>query len=141
MAYKLLLATAVSLGLGTGMALAQSTTTAPSVGATPDSSASAQLPAGWEGAIGDAFFSDTDSGTLRSEEEVRANFNSLSAEQQAQVRSHCETLDTAAASPGMTGSDTGATDDNLTTGSTVDSTVPMSLTASIEQACGWIDNM
>lgn len=140
MSYKLLLAVALSLGMGSGLALAQSDTSGATLGATADVTTDAQLPTGWEGPIGDAFFSDTDAGTLRSEDEVRANFDALTVEQQAQVRSHCETYDTASAETGasMSATTETETDDTLTTGSTTDGS--MMLTASIEQICGWIDS-
>jgi hypothetical protein len=130
MATKLLIAAALSLGLGSGLALAQSDTTDSAAGAAP--SMDTQLPAGWEGAIGDAFFSDTDAGTLRTEAEVKSGFEGLTPEQQAQVRAHCDTYDTAAADTMDT------TDDSLTTGSTTDD--PM-LSASLEQVCDWVGSM
>lgn len=111
MTYKLFLAATLSLGLGTGIALAQSdtTTTDSTLGAAPDATAGSDLPTGWEGAIGDAFFSDADAGILRSEDEVRANFNTLTETQKAEVRDHCELYDTA------------AVDVDTTTGSSMDS--------------------
>lgn len=121
---KLLVAAALSLGLGTGIALAQDDLTQPDT--SPPTGAT--LPMGWEGPIGDAFFSDPATGTLRTEEEVRANWQGLTDEQQAEVRAHCATVDTAAAEP----------DDDMTTGSVTDDATQ---TAAIEQACEWVDAM
>lgn len=96
MTYKLLVAATFALGLGTAIAVAQTDTVQPEAGAAPDVTTDTHLPSGWDGAIGDAFFSDAELGTLRSQEEVQANWETLTDEQQAQVRSHCDTIDTAA---------------------------------------------
>lgn len=125
MTYKLLTAAAFSLALGTA-AFAQATL-APDAEATPD----AGMPMEWEGPVGEAFFSDPAVGTLRSEEEVRANWENLTADQQAQVREHCETVDVAAAE--NLESPPAAEDEQLTTGSIH--------TASIGQLCGWLNTM
>lgn len=144
MTYKLLVAATLSLGLGTAIAMAQTDpgADAPLTGASPGSAAESHLPPGWDGAIGDAFFSDPLEGTLRSPEEIQANWDTLSDEQQAQVRSHCDTADTAAADTMPAPGDTAAgaeTDDQVTTGST---TPDESLhTASIEQVCDWVGTM
>lgn len=124
MTYKLLVAAALSLGLGTGIAMAQDVTQPQPNAASPD----AQLPMGWEGPIGDAFFADPQLGTLRSQEEVRTNWGALTDEQQAQVRSYCDTVDTAAA----------GTDEDVTTGSTTPDTAHM---ASVVQVCDWVGQM
>lgn len=143
MTYKLLVAAALSLGLGTAVAMAQTDTIEPEAGAAPDATAGSQLPMGWDGAIGDAFFADPELGTLRSQEEVSANWETLTDEQQAQVRAHCDTVDTAAADTMEAPADdttAGADvmDDDVTTGSTSPDTTH---TASIEQVCGWVDTM
>ena len=123
---KFLIAAALSLGLGTGFAMAQNDVIQPDASPAPGSETT--LPMGWEGPIGDAFFSDPATGTLRTEEEVRANWQGLTDEQQAEVRAHCATIDTAAAEP----------DDDMTTGSVTDDATQ---TAAIEQACEWVDAM
>lgn len=97
MTYRILAAATLSLGLGTAVAMAQTTTVQPDAGAAPDAGMQTTLPMGWDDAVGDAFFSDADLGTLRSQDEVQANWNDLSEAQQAQVRAHCATIDTAAA--------------------------------------------
>lgn len=126
MTYKLLVAAALSLGLATATAMAQTSPTQPDAGASPSA---APLPMGWDGAIGDAFFANPGLGTLRSQEEVTTNWQTLTAEQQAQVRTHCDTVDTAgAATP----------DSQVTTGST---TADATHTASIKQVCDWVDAM
>jgi len=130
MTFKLLAAIALSLGLGTAVALAQTDPIQPETGATTDSGAT--LPPGWEGALGDAFFSDPTTGTLRSQDEVQANWQNLTEEQQAQVRAHCETTATA-------GADTGAAaDDEVTTGST---TPDGTNVVAMQQICEWVDAM
>lgn len=126
MTYKFLVAAALSLGLGTAIAAAQTGATLPSAGASAPAS---QLPMGWDGAIGDAFFADRELGTLRSQQEVTANWQALTAEQQAQVRTDCDTVDKAgAATP----------DDKMTTGST---TPDAAHAASMKQVCDWVDAM
>ena len=90
MTMKIILAAALSLGLG-GAALAQ---TDSSGNASKNASAGdmGSMPSEWEGAIGDAFYSDTTAGTLRSHEEVSSNWSNLTAEQQARVRDRCATV-------------------------------------------------
>ena len=130
MTHKLLIAAALTLGLGTATAMAQTTPAQPETGAASPGMQDT-LPMGWEGPIGDAFFSDAPAGTLRSEAEIRANWEGLTSEQQAQVRSDCANVDTAA-----TQSDDS---DDMTTGSVTpdDGTV----TASVEQVCGMVGAM
>lgn len=57
-------------------------------------------PAEWQGTLGDAFYSDFSAGTLRSQDEIRSNWGNLSPENQAMVREHCATMDTASATGG-----------------------------------------
>jgi hypothetical protein len=94
MSYKIIPALAFSLSLGTA-AVAQTMDTDIEAGA--EAGLAAELPAGWEGEIAGAFFEDEELGILRDESEARANFEALGEEQQAQVRAHCATVDTAAA--------------------------------------------
>ncbi|MCO5147249.1 MAG: hypothetical protein M9895_13865 [Aquamicrobium sp.] len=129
---KFLIAAALSLGLGTGIAMAQNDMLQPD--AAPGSDAETTLPMGWEGPIGDAFFADPATGTLRTEDEVRANWQGLTEEQQAEVRTYCATVDTAAATPPDQ-----MTDDQMTTGSITPDEANQ--VAAIQQACGWVDAM
>lgn len=138
--HKLLLAASLSLGLATAAVAQTGTDTA--VGG------SGNLPMGWDGAIGDAFYSDTQTGTLRSEAEARANWDSLSSEQQAQVRSHCVSVDTAGGAGTMPGNDSDVTGSTGSTGSagsqssSSDTSLPgagADYTASIQQVCSWIE--
>jgi predicted Fe-S protein YdhL (DUF1289 family) len=135
MKYALIAALTASVGLTTA-ALAQTTPTAEGSAQTAVSG----LPADWQGEIAAAFFADPETGTLRSEEEVRSNWANLSAEQKASVTGYCETV--------VAGTDTdttaSVTTDSETTGDAAagattgaDATV----TASLEQLCGWIENM
>lgn len=121
MTSKILIAAALSLGLGTAVAMAQNDQLEPDAGAAPG--AETTLPAGE--AAGEAFFTDPATGALRTEEDVRANWQTLSEEQQAEVRVFCDTVDMAA-----------TPDDDMTTGSVTTDEV-----ASIEQSCGWIEGM
>lgn len=81
MTYKLLTAAALSLSLGTAVAFAQGD-------AGPE--APAGPPADWDPAVSEAFFSDSEAGTLRTADEARTNWATLSPEQQDAVRAHCE---------------------------------------------------
>lgn len=65
--------------------------------------------ADWTGPIADALFTDQSKTTLRSEQEIRANWANLSAEQQNQIKEDCNTVQTAAAGTGTTGTTTGTT--------------------------------
>lgn len=94
MSYKIIPALAFSLSLGTA-AVAQTMDTDIEAGA--ETGLAAELPAGWEGEIAEAFFEDEELGALRDESDVRANFEDLDEIQQAQVRAHCLAIDTAAA--------------------------------------------
>lgn len=124
---KLLIAAALSFGLGTGVAMAQNDILQPD--AAPGTTTT--LPMGWEGPIGDAFFADPATGTLRPEGEVRANWQSLTMQQQAEVRTYCATVDTAA--------NVTPPDDQMTTGSiTPDDATHV---AAIDKACEWIKDM
>ena len=123
---RFLIATALSLGLGTGIAMAQNDMLQPD--AAPGTDTETTLPNVWEGPAGDAFFADPATGTLRTEDEIRANWQGLTEEQQAEVRAYCDTVDTAGTPP----------DAKMTTGSiTPDATQ----VAGIQQACGWVDAM
>jgi hypothetical protein len=131
MTRKLLIATALTLGFGAATAMAQTTTPAqPETGAASPGMQNT-LPSGWEGAIGDAFFTDTAAGTLRSEGEIRANWEGLNDDQQAQVRSDCSTVASAGAQ----------TDDDLTTGSVTPDEGGTTNMAALEQICDVVGAM
>lgn len=110
----------LSLGLGATGALAQ-TSPAP---ATPAPGADATigtvttLPQGWEGAIGDTFFDDTATGSLRSEADISTSWRALSAEDQATVREYCVRFEAEhGTEAGMTGTGvTGTGDTTVGTG-------------------------
>lgn len=125
---RFLIAAVLSFGLGTGVAMAQTNTTQPD--AAPAPGMDSTLPSGWSGAIGEAFFTDPAAGTLRSEDEVRTNWEGLSEEQQAQVRAECTTVASAQEEP----------KDDMTTGSVTPGNDNMHM-ASIQQACEWVDAM
>lgn len=129
MTFKLLAIAATSLSLGTMGALAQTDTT-PGTGAV-DGMPHEGMPMEWEGSIGDAFYSDPELGTLHGEDEMRANWDGLSEEDQTAVREYCERYSMDEGGVGM-GADTGtgaATDtgaptaaDTGTAGEATDST-------------------
>jgi predicted Fe-S protein YdhL (DUF1289 family) len=112
MTYKLIVALALSLGLGTA-ALAQTTDNN-----QPDTSGGTLLPGNtgnapvrpaWDAAINDAFYVDAEAGTLRTEDEIRTNWGSLSADQQAMVRTDCDaTTASVEAKPGEASPDADA---------------------------------
>jgi len=52
------------------------------------------LPEKWSGPITDTFFTDSSGSTMRSDDEVTSRWGSLSADQQAQVRSDCRDMTT-----------------------------------------------
>ena len=84
---KILAITALTLSL-TGAALAQTDGSATS-GSSPGEAIEDQMPAGWKGPIADTFYTDSTAGTMRTEEEIRTGWATLSAEQQAQVKTDC----------------------------------------------------
>ena len=77
----------VALGLSTAV-FAQDATTESDTGIVATGT-----PLDWDESMNDAFFSDTTSGTLRTDAEITANWASLTPEQQDRVRQHCETVD------------------------------------------------
>ena len=134
---SIIAATALSLCLGTA-AFAQSGTATTDTGASGaagttttgasamglSASADTGIPSTWSGQISDSFFSDPAEGTLLSQEEVKANWASLSADQQAQVRQDCSSMSASATgmgsdtmASGTTGSDLSGTSGSATTGS------------------------
>ncbi|MFN3549894.1 MAG: hypothetical protein ACK4U0_20600 [Mesorhizobium sp.] len=134
---RMMTATAVALML-CAPAFAQTATTDTANSSTSMSSA---MPQGWNDELGNAFFSDSELGTLRTEEEISTNWASLSAEQQAQVTGYCDTMDTASAtgSAGSTmpsgdaasGAATTDTTAGITAGTTVDPSLPGGTTAGV----------
>lgn len=78
---RILSATAVSLLLGTAAFAQTAETNQPDEINTPSS--------GWEASVNETFFSDMNTGTLRSAEEIKAGWAKLNAEQQASVKGEC----------------------------------------------------
>ncbi|WP_394889263.1 hypothetical protein ACG873_28960 [Mesorhizobium sp. AaZ16] len=122
MMYKLIAASMLTLALGAS-AIAQSSTTGTTGGtsgtttATPGTAdtmmmteADKALTKDWSGPIGDAFFTDDTMATLKSQDEIKSSWASLSTEQQAQVKQDCATVSSStAAAPGAgTSTDTTA---------------------------------
>ena len=131
---RMMTASAIALML-CAPAIAQTTTT----GTENSSAMSSAMPQGWNTELGNAFFSDPELGTLRTEEEINTNWASLSAEQQAQVTGYCDTMDTASASGGAgstmpsgdaaSGAATTDTTAGVTTGTTANPSIPGDTTA------------
>jgi hypothetical protein len=109
MMYKLIAASMLTMALGTS-AIAQSSTTGTSgtsgtttttPGATDTmmmTEADKALTKDWSGPIGDAFFTDDSMTTLKSQDEIKSSWATLSAEQQAQVKQDCAGVSTSTAS-------------------------------------------
>ena len=78
----------------------------------------AGTPSAWDQTTTDAFFSDPAAGPLRSQDEIQANWGTLSPQQQAEVRSHCATVAAAPGAAPTTTGDAGTTigDADTTTG-------------------------
>ena len=117
---RLLTASAAALML-CAPAFAQTATTTDT--ANSSASMSSAMPQGWNDEIGNAFFSDSELGTLRTEDEISTNWASLSTEQQAQVTSYCDTMDTAAA--------TGAGGSTMPSGDAASDAIPGDTTAGV----------
>lgn len=147
MSYKIIAAVALSLGLATS-ALAQTGTGSTTGGADASGQGAADaqtaFPTGWSGPISEAFFSDTAAGTMRTEDEIRTNWGNLSAEQQAQVRTDCESHMAAHGTDStmQTGSTTGSGDNTAVTatGSEGEATGGTTLTA-MNDVCGIVQGM
>lgn len=94
MPYKFLAIAAMSLSLGATGALAQTTqtdtTTGVGTGAAVTGMQHDRMPMEWKGNIGDAFYSDTELGTLRTDDELRTGWEGLDEDDQATVRDYCE---------------------------------------------------
>jgi hypothetical protein len=90
------------------------------------------MPETWKGAIGDTFYSDSTAMTLRSQDDVKTRWSSLSAEQQAQVRADCKNLamntDTDTTASTSVKPKTGAESERTGGGQMV-------------TLCGWVDSM
>src|SRR5690606_27014712 len=90
------------------------------------------FPKTWEGAIGDAFYSDTGNFTLRSADEMRANWSKLTADQQASVKSECDVVTQSASGT-----------DNMQTSSTTqtDGGANFATAPSTSELCSWVSSM
>lgn len=153
---KLLLATALTLSLG-GTALAQSSSGSTTGGGaatgadatgTMGGSSFEGIPSGWEGDINDAFF--TDDMTLRSQDEIASNWGNLSAEQQAQVKADCTSMQASMEGDTEMGDAGGSKPDETTTSATTSSPATGGATggasasasdqmAAMQELCGWVE--
>ena len=88
---KIITAMVLSLALG-GAAFAQTS----GGGATGTGAPGANDPMNtmktWDAKVGQAFYTDSTMGTLRSESEIKANWANLSSEQQAKVKADCTSM-------------------------------------------------
>jgi hypothetical protein len=84
------------------------------------SEAEKSTTANWSGAIADAFFADSTMTSLKSADEIRTGWSSLTPEQQAQVEQDCNTIETASAPAAP------ATDGGSATGTSTDTTASTS---------------
>jgi hypothetical protein len=159
MTYKLLAVAAITLSLGSTSALAQTATETTGTAATGTAATGMQdrMPVEWEGAVGDAFYEDTELGTLRDEDDMRASWDDLGDDDREAVRDYCERFammdevgDDAAAGTGTATTGTAATD-TATTGTTGTATTGTAATgaadpladthhASIQQICELIED-
>lgn len=127
------------------------TATAFAIGMSTAAFAQATAPDTWDQTTSDAFFSDSATGTLRSQDEIQANWGTLSDEQQAAVRAHCATM-AADAGAGMTDDTaTGAITDDPAAGATADDTAGVTgddattgvpagdQFASMSELCSWVE--
>lgn len=143
MTCRIIAALALTLGLGTA-AFAQSSTTGADTSAAGAATGSVTLPKAWEGDIASAFFTDPAAGTLKSDEEIKSAWANLSSDQQAQVKTDCQSH-MASAGTGSDSMKTGSTSTTTTggaatsSGTTAGATDPM--TASLDKLCGDISGM
>jgi len=96
---KFLAATALTLSLSATGALAQTgsvppadtgtTTTGTQTTTEMTTQTEMGMPTEWDGTIGEAFFSDADTGTLRSDDEIRANWGTMSEADRISVQNYC----------------------------------------------------
>jgi predicted Fe-S protein YdhL (DUF1289 family) len=109
-----------------------------SMGVSGTGSDTGSLPAGWDGALADAFFSDPGAGTLRTEREIRANWANLTVQQRAEVRSYCDARDPAHGGGNQEADATG--EGRMATGgsSSVTNEANTPNLASITRLCEWI---
>ncbi|RYE85293.1 MAG: hypothetical protein EOP19_09700, partial [Hyphomicrobiales bacterium] len=81
-------------------------------------SASGEFGTNWPLSVGTTFFTDADSATLRTTEEVTSGWQSLSPEDQTMIRADCATFTTAHSGTGMDASSGASTDASTGTAST-----------------------
>ena len=107
------LTTAAALALAGGLAAAQTTTTENSRDNPP------HFGETWSGTLGSQFFTDDTMGTLRSDDDVRNAWQSMTEEQRAMVMADCDLAKTAGTDAAATG--TASTEGSTATGTSTDS--------------------
>jgi hypothetical protein len=152
MTRTIIAALALSLGLGTA-ALAQSsttTTTGADTSASGSAAGSVTLPQAWEGDIASTFFSDPAAGTLKSDDEIKAGWAKLSSDQQAQVKTDCQSHMASATTGSGASTDktqTSSTSTNTaasgstSTGSSTMAAGSTGMMASLDKLCSTIQGM
>jgi hypothetical protein len=91
------------------------------------------IPSTWKGPIAEAFYKDATGVALRPEAEAKANFNALSPELQAQVKSDCATMMSATGTDAMA---TTSTDAGTSAAAGGDADAAQAGTA--DQVCIWV---
>jgi hypothetical protein len=119
-------ALALSFALGTA-AFAQ--TASPQGSAMQDEQGA--FPKTWDGPIGDAFYSDRTNFTLRTADEIAANWAKLTPEQQAQAKSECDVVTQSAS----------GTDNMQTSSTTTDGGSNFATAPSTTELCSWMSSM
>lgn len=119
-----------ALAIGMCMSTAAIAQTTSSTATSPR--AEDAMPQGWQGPIGDAFYTDNTWTTLRAEPEIKDRWQTLSAEQQAMVRDDCAKI--GATNPGMTS-------DPDTMQPSSNGSVSGSGQAGLQQVCAWIKDL
>ena len=106
----------LALLLGTTAIAQTDTTTGATTGADATTGASGEMfGTNWPLSVGTTFFSDAESATLRSSEELSSGWQSLSAEDQTMIRADCQTF-MAAHGDASTGASTDTSTSTTTTG-------------------------
>lgn len=152
---RLALALGASIVFAGFAAHAQSTDATTSTPTATTGAGAGSIPSDWNDEMRSKFFSDAEQGTLRSEQEVRQGWSELNAEQQAGVRTYCQTHASAGTDMGTSagagtsaaatqeGSTAATTDQSAGTSSeTTASTTGSGAThmASMTQLCDWTVN-
>jgi len=96
------------------------------------------VPADWPAALKSAFFADASGTKLRSQEEIRAKWASLTTARKTQVQTDCQKT----ASAGTSNETTASTTKKSTTGTMTKGTMAAGdQMATMDQLCTWVKGM